>query len=238
MPLQCLGLPDRLPVVWPPNRQEAYFFAMRNITTFVIAWIILLNTSCLSCKDKNCPSFLGYYLPVTITPAKDTFNIGDTMTLSIYFPKKLIDKEGSIENTFENFDFRLEIIGSRYDMENTFTSTIFELTTQTGSDSLYSFGSFDLFRLTPDYDGEYYEYKGYMTLSRTGLYSVSVYCYEDSRINPFDISGNCDHVPVHFYCDVNEGQDNNVELVSPYNGNSTFWENQFKKGGGYAFVVR
>ncbi len=202
-------------------------------------WAFIFCILHFSCRDKNCPGVLEYHLPVSIAPLQDTFDIGDTLFLAINFPKKMIDKQAEIENVFENYDFRIEVSGSRYDIRHSVVSHIIDLTSQVGKDSLLSYSSFDIFRLNPNFDGNEYHYNGLLILQESGVFALSIYCFSDNRINPFEITGNCDHLNVHFYCDTNEGMDNNVELVKPYFvGNPDNWDNDFKKNGGFAFVVR
>ncbi|MCA0236705.1 MAG: hypothetical protein LCH81_10005 [Bacteroidetes bacterium] len=226
----CGGTTDRIPI----------FFAMRNLTAFIFAFqgIVFLFASGLSCKDKNCPNSLVYHLPVTVTPLSDTFNIGDSLYVDIDFPEELMDINGEIGNTFENFDFKLFISTARYDVPHQYSSQAFDLYTVEGSDTLVEFSSSNEYALTLKYKESKYKYTGYIILKEPGVFAVYFASYYESFTDPLTIRGNCDHLSVHLYCETNDGQNNNVELVSPYNGNSTFWENQFKKGGGYAFVVR
>ena len=90
----------------------------------------------------------------------------------------------------------------------------------------------------PNYDGETYKYQAVLTVKESGVFAIYFGTRYDSKFDPIRLTGKCKGEAVNMYCITNNGQNNNVELVSPYNGNSTFWENQFKLSGGYAFVVR
>ncbi len=170
---------------------------------------------------------------------QDTFDMDDTLFMVIDIPKTLIDKQADIENTFENFDFRIETKGRRYDVFNEYTTDLFNLNTEVGADSILAFSSFNLFRLIPDFDGTEYHYKGFFTFKQSGIFAMNVYCYSDEDIEPFEFNGNCDNRNVYFRCDVNEGHENNLQLIKPYlSGNPQNWESDFRKRGGYAFVVR
>ncbi len=201
-----------------------------------VSSVIVFTGGCSSCKD--CPSALEYHLPISLTPQQDTFSIGDTLHLSIRIPKDLTDKQGGIKNTFENFDFKLKIVGYRYDEPHEFSTRIFNITTQIGYDSVSYYSFFDEYGLRPVYNGSEYIYEGTLTLKESGVFAVYPGTGYNDDTNRAEIHGECDMLTIYFYSDTNNGQNNNVELVSPYNGNSTFWENQFKLSGGYAFVVR
>jgi len=198
--------------------------------------IIAISISNLTCK--NCPEGLVYYLPVSLTPQKDTFNIGDTLFLSINIPKELTDEQGGIRNVFEDFDFKLGTRTSRFDSVHEYSTKTLGLTSQVGSHKLYTYSFFDEYGLTTIYDGSEYRYQGVLTLKETGVFAVYFGTFYNDRLNPVKLDGNCKHEAVNLYCITNHGENNNVELVSPYNGNSTFWEEQFRLGGGFAFVVR
>lgn len=192
-----------------------------------------------SCKDKNCPNVLIYHLPVSVTPQSDTFNIGDSLRLYIDIPKELIDAQGGIKNTFENFDFKLFISSARYDTPHNYSSRIFNLHRVIGSDTLLGFSSSDEYALSLHYDGIDYSYEGNLVLKESGVFAIYLATYYGLFTDPLKITGNCDHLNVHFYCNTNEGMENNVELVKPYFvGNPDNWDNDFKKSGGFAFVVR
>ena len=211
---------------------------MRN-NFFLAATLLLgaIGAANLRCKDRNCPDHLEYHLPVSLTPQIDTFQLGDTLSLAINFPQELVDKQGGIANTFENFDFRFEISGYRYDVQEENTSQMFDLISEAGSDTVLAFNSFDILRFTPLYDGSQYTYRGSLVLKKTGTFVIYISCYNDDTSDPLEIIGKCDHVPLYIYCMTNNGENNNVELVSPYHGNSSFWEDQFKISGGFALIV-
>ena len=213
---------------------------MRN--NFFIAVILsfgIIGAANLHCKDRNCPDYLRYDLPVSLTPQIDTFQLGDILSLAIHFPKELIDERGGIANTFENFDFRFEIRSTRFDVPEENTSQMFDLVSEAGSDTVLAFNSFDVLRFKPLYDGFSYTYRGSLVLKKAGTFVIYIGCYNDDRFDPLEINGACDHLPLYIHCITNNGENNNIELVKPYfGGNPANWDNDFKMSGGFALIVR
>lgn len=204
----------------------------------IFSFILLIYFS-FSCKDKNCPGSLAYQLPISPTPQKDTFNIGDTLWLSLNIPKELIDEQGGIKNTFEDFDFKLYVISSRYDSIQKYSTKTFNLDSHVGADSIYRYSSFDEYGLILDYDGATYQYQGYIRLKESGVFAIYFGTRYDVRLNPVEFNGNCDHLNVHLFPITNDGENNNIELLKPYfGGNPENWDSDFRKSGGFAFVVR
>lgn len=61
-----------------------------------------------SCKPKDtCPTGRGYVsiIPVSITPAKSIYKVGDTLHLNIDFSDRLYDTVSKKEYWFNNFNF-------------------------------------------------------------------------------------------------------------------------------------
>ena len=61
-----------------------------------------------SCKPKHtCPTGRGYVsiIPVSITPAKSIYKVGDTLHLNIDFSDRLYDTVSKKEYWFNNFNF-------------------------------------------------------------------------------------------------------------------------------------
>ena len=71
---------------------------MRNILLFSSS-ILLFTLGCSTCQEnRDCPKSLVYELPMSLTPQRDTFNIGDTLFLSMDMSSVMTDVYGGIEN--------------------------------------------------------------------------------------------------------------------------------------------
>ena len=69
--------------------------------------IFLLSLILSSCIKKEC-QIVGAYefeIPVTLSPPKDTFNIGDTITISSIFADEVYERKTDKWYKLENFRF-------------------------------------------------------------------------------------------------------------------------------------
>jgi hypothetical protein len=203
--------------------------------------IVLSVFSCPTCKEPGCPAGgLLYSIPVALSPQRDSFRIGDTMLISMNFPKKMVDERSGIENTFEDFDFNLILAAIRYDVKEKMTTEILDLVSINGGHIVNNFSSFSDIGIAHVFDGEQYTYVGNIVLKKKGtfaLYIGSIY-NEDNKPK---VEGTCTNGIIEFQCSTNAGDPdiNNLNLIKPYlGGNPDNWGPDFKKSGGFAFVVR
>ena len=78
----------------------------------VLAIVIIYSVSnifgsCHKNKDENVQ--VTFEIPLAITPAKDTINVGDTLTLEATFPDTIREVTSGRFFRLENFDFRTSI---------------------------------------------------------------------------------------------------------------------------------
>ncbi|MBC6368170.1 hypothetical protein [Algoriphagus sp. AK58] len=69
----------------------------------LIVSLALLSFSCG--EDDTLYLSKEFNFPVTITPARENFKIGDTLKIEVLIPKIMADRENSVQYLFENFDF-------------------------------------------------------------------------------------------------------------------------------------
>ena len=216
---------------------------------FPFSIIIVLALFCSSCIKKECrlAGFPEFELPVTLSPALDTFKIGDTMSISSIFEDVVYERESEQWYRLENINFFPE-------------TAVFRIDTL---DVLDSFSEFDV--IIPDqYD--YYLFQ-YPSSGRKAL--IGEYNYENNTysleyqlvpkkkglfylIHGSDIwvlgegqefEGQCCKInTIDAYCKMNGGGDNNVDflLQSPDSSYHRIWEKRdtkFHNFGGYAFYV-
>ena len=60
---------------------------IKCISIFII--IVQILQSCGECKPDKYGEFLQLVVPVTTSPAKDTFSLGDTLTIEANFSKEI-----------------------------------------------------------------------------------------------------------------------------------------------------
>ena len=217
---------------------------------FPFSIIIALVLFCSSCIKKECrlAGFPEFELPVTLSPALDTFKIGDTMSISSVFEDVVYERASGQWYRLENIIFFPQTAVTRLDT----------------LDVLDSFSEFDI--IIPDqYDyylfqypssgrkaliGEYnYENNTYsleyqLVPKKKGLY----YFVQGSSISILgegqEFEGQCCKInTIDAYCEMNSGGDNNVDfLLQSPNSHYNTWipqkpEERFHKFGGYCFYV-
>ena len=88
---------------------------MKNIIFLSLVTLCLL-VSCNPFKDSNnCERDYLFAIPVTLSPAIDTFSIGDTIQISMSFPKKMEDQNSGERFDMSSFPFNTEIILAKID---------------------------------------------------------------------------------------------------------------------------
>ena len=217
---------------------------------FPFSIIIVLALFCSSCIKKECrlAGFPEFELPVTLSPALDTFKIGDTMSISSIFEDVVYERESEQWYRLENINFFPE-------------TAVFRIDTL---DVLDSFSEFDV--IIPDqYDyylfqypssgrkaliGEYnYENNTYsleyqLVPKKKGLYCFGQWSSLSVLGEGQEFEGQCCKKKIIYtYCKVNDGGDNNVEFLeySPDPDYNTWTlqepEERFHSLGGYCFYV-
>lgn len=230
-----------------------------NTLIKLICIIFTLNlTNC--CKDvKNCPRF--FTLPVSITPAKEVYNIGDTITIISEFSDQLVglnieeteigtfDMKGiqwkpririfKIDTFITERDDHVSKIAANFYID--VSNTLFEY-------KVYSTGDE---ALVGEYveQGNKFSFKIIISPQIKGTYYIEF----DSRNNYGnfgfqDYPGVCKNDILNIYYKTNEGKDNNLHFLkeSP----DPFWDRSRSNGytgdiytkepekvGGYCFKV-
>ena len=199
----------------------------------------------VSCKDKNCPNNLKYQIPYTAAPIQDTFQIADTILIEMNFSDQLTDLNGSVENTFRNFDFKIQLQCDRFDIDPPQGKAVsfmdvFPTVGEVIPRGLPSSG-ISYFEVLPIYEAEHYRFKAAVVLKQQGTFWFAISPYTDEMLAPFEIKGNCDHIPLHFTNKVNDGDPtaNNYHLLksSPVDAYRNITLERFGVGG-FCFVVR
>ncbi|MFL0685031.1 MAG: hypothetical protein ACJLTB_17760 [Algoriphagus aquaeductus] len=77
------------------------FAFWRNVRLIVFLPFVLFSCD----EDDTLYLSKEFNFPVTISPAKENFEIGDTLKIEILIPEIMADRENSVQYLFENFDF-------------------------------------------------------------------------------------------------------------------------------------
>lgn len=194
-------------------------------------------TSC----NKDCPDYLFYKVPYSISPMKDTFNVGDSIWVNLDFKEELTDENGGVTNVFRNYDFRFRVSSDKMDIDPPLaqTANFFDLHSITGSDSLISLpiSNISVFSISTVELVGIYKYQGVFILKEKGLFWFGLGTTSDT--GKFGISGNCSKVPVYIGSRVTNESENNYHMLQ-WAANSAYHNidaKRFSDYGGYCFVV-
>ncbi len=183
------------------------------IKIIIAGLIIGLAVFCSSCKDKNCPDYLQYQIPYTATLPQDTFQIGDTIWMEMNFADQLTDVRGNIQNTFKNFDFRLELQCDKMDIDPPQAKAVSYMDAIAIAGEIVPQG-ISYYDIIPLYQGNRYIFKIAVVLKEQGMFVCAINPFS-SNANPFELNGNCNHSPLNISSKVNGGDPiaNNYHLL-------------------------
>jgi len=187
---------------------------MKLLFFSILVFFLLYLPSCVPKGD--CPPNITYHLPARISPVRDTFQVGDTLFLSLEFPRSIKAEELSDSTIFEDFNFQLEFYTVRHDMYHAFTFNTLDLTDVVGSSTARTFSESQNYDLHLVYDGAMYRYSAILVLKEKGTFESRLVSNYDDRRNPAVYEGPCSHKPTEFWCLMNTGDpvDNNIDLIS------------------------
>jgi len=209
--------------------------------------ILVSNGSCN--KDCNDISSYIFELPVTLSPAKDTFNIGDTITITSTFSDVVFDR--STLKYFKLVDFKFYPEMRMREISDTATNEAALLNFEVLIDGSYNFVPFqysDGVSLVGQYNysNNKYQLEYKIIPTKAGLFYHSIFTllFEFGKNQDFD--GRCPHskAGLDTYQKLNDGADNNVGFLldSPEESWHFYYEtkreSQFNRFGGYCFYVK
>ena len=219
---------------------------MKNVHIFFLIYLFLTY----GCKDNDC-NFAGTYqfeIPATLTPAKATYRIGDTISISSRFSDQVYEAQTNKTYLLEDFRFYPAFIINEISDSIVDRSALrnFDFIIDT---NIYNFNKFILTTGTIAYDGEFYynnneyslEYK--FIPKETGLYLL----HQDAETGYWNdnqsFQGKCDNKRSNVRTLLNEEADNNIELArnskDPDYNSWIFGDlsKNFTYLGGYVFYV-
>lgn len=191
-----------------------------------------------ACNPENCPDELLYELPFTLLNPSDTISVGDTLWYESKFNKVLFDKNGNIENIFENFDFSfiscfLTKIDSTVEQGGGFSLEIIQ---QEGVLEKFTFSNgYELYDLNYIYDNNSYNLKYGLVFNMPGLYTIQI-GYPDTKTK---VTTNCTRHYVAWQFPLNI-QDTNFEKLqtSPIPFWQTYKRSDWDRLASYCVYVK
>jgi hypothetical protein len=214
------------------GRATKHKFANSLFTAIAILFLLGTGTAC---EPKETPSpNLIFDIPVTISPQREIYKVGDTIWIDIDFPKVLTDTSGLYSFNFKDFNFAgglrfLKLTDKNLDQAsqpgglnfikiNNLKGQI-EVLGGSGAALVYSF------------DNERYSIKSSMILKNVGVYSM-VFITSNSHYNPeyqrsWKVNNQIINIGNLLY-QVNRGGSRNTHLIfenTTNNWDETVWPN-------------
>ena len=214
---------------------------MQALSYIAIIGVLLNISSCGKlgkCEGKSRMDY-EFVLPVTISPAKDTFRVGDTIWIENSFSNQLLNHRNGKTYEVENFNF--ETTMAIKDLNTVFPAVSYSkplIITYEGKTTGNYIQSSDYEALYIDYDYKdgFYRYKAAFILDKAGFYLIDFFSYMDG--NKVDITS-CANETLYMEYVTNNRGDNNYEMIK-YSKDHKFSKltiENYNKEGCYCFHV-
>ena len=212
--------------------------------------ILILYCALTACDKKNCPTEgEGYVfeLPVNLSPAKDTFAIGDTITIISQFSNSVYEQKTEQNYLLEDFLFypilemtRIDTFPSSFSIEDFFDVILIP----SSSYSLQTFSDNSQVLLGQySNQGNSYIIEYQLVTKTSGLFILRQ-GHDLSKTPEQDFDGKCKNQGIDVVAILNGGGDNNIHMLldSP-DPHFNEWilidpDFRFHDVGGYCFYVR
>jgi hypothetical protein len=225
---------------------------MKNI--FIIAFTGLISLA--SCGKKDCENEFSWEIPAVFSPAKDTFNIGDTISISSIFNDRVYEQFRGEEYKLIDYNFYPKCSLIQIDSVPPPEQVSGDLSEYASLivDSIYTF------YLNNDYSGievalgEYthwdnmYRLEFKLVLKRKGVYLFNFNTnVHDPTFGGQDFEGKCTNSDVFSNVVLNNRDSNNVQMLydayKAYPNGYVEWvlrdvQDHFHNKGGYVFYVK
>lgn len=189
---------------------------MKNLIFIILP--ILTLTACIK-KDCDIPNDLyEFEIPATLSPAKETYKIGDTISVVSRFPHQVYER--NTQRTYDLTDYKFNPTMTIFELSNEEINkrvlNDFQVLIDT---SIYDFHKYEFSTGTITYDGTYLNKNGEYALeyqfipTKTGLYLFSQSSFSGpSTVNqPFPEK--CHNIESGAWVRLNAGRDNNPQLL-------------------------
>ncbi len=218
---------------------------MKNIIIF-LAFLLALS-SCI--KEENCNRTSGgsyeFVLPFSLSPAQETYHIGDTITISSTVNNLVYERKTG--NSYYLDDFKFYIINQIWLMDtidNYKNYDFFKLII----DSSYYSNIFHFSNGTSDLQFQYNYISNCYTISfkiipqKKGHFLMTLWSDIEYIAGDQEFEGKCKNTKDHAVIYLNKRQDNNIHLIDEaknknYINYKRNKESNYLDAGGYCFNV-
>ncbi len=195
------------------------------------------------CEGTNGSTGTGYEfeIPFTISPSKDTFAIGDTITIESNFDDSLYNHLSQKYYQIGDFDFLISAYFDDLKTDPLIGTRDFDIIAITGTsrEEPSSFGK--QFFIKHDYKENKHRYKVKIVMQKKGYFVF----FPGSFISDYKLSElgqritDCDQESVNLFFSTNFGENNSYMKQYASDHNVREWkENDIKSGGLYFFYVK
>jgi hypothetical protein len=180
-----------------------------------------------------------FKLPVTISPAKDTFRVGDTIWIENSFSDQIHNHKNNKAYKVENFDFKTTmVITDLNSLPPAISYPLPKIVTYKGTTTQNYIQStaYEAIRIGYDYANGHYAYKAALIVEQKGTWCINFFSYHNTR--KVDITA-CNDETLYMEYQTNGNAENNHDIL-PNAKDPEFSSlnlEDFNKIGGYCFHV-
>jgi hypothetical protein len=212
---------------------------MNKLQFILIFTSILIISAC----DPACDHLIEYKfeIPITLTPAKDSFSIGDTIWIETQFSDYMLDQNSNMMYKLEDFNFFREIDFVQMDISPFLDAdTFFDIVIDKGEANLLMINnSLSLIEIIDSYQNNLYEFRLGFIPKEVGLFAFIVSSSPNLGFEGKIDLNSCVNERVEYIYNTNSGADNNFEYISlsadPWLKTTT--KEIFDSSGQYCFYV-
>ncbi|HHB78097.1 MAG TPA: hypothetical protein ENK85_02545 [Saprospiraceae bacterium] len=214
---------------------------------FSIFVLITFNMSCTSCDSispvEKCSRDFLFSIPVTLSPALDTFRIGDTILVEMNFPIEMEDVNSGDTINMADFPFNTELALVKIDTNpSTNGNNIVEYFCFEGQLNIQPLtGGGQAVQIQFAKDTTSFSFACKILLKKKGVFAIGYGSYFlDEFDGELEIGCRTSSVDISYPLTIKNGTDSyNYHLIqqSPNPNISKITQETFDKYGEYAFVV-
>ncbi len=208
-------------------------------SAFFAGIVSILLISSTACTKKECEGLGDEYLfelPVTLSPAVDTFQVGDTITIISEFSHKITDINSGNEYVLDNFDFWPAIsIGHIDTIPVSPAANSFNILVEIADE----FKVTDLNIAWIYQNLNQYSFRSRIIANRKGLFYLGVWSALDIEDPNQAFSGKCKKMKSKVAFIMNDRSDNNFHMLDDNPDPQVYSQSkeEFDRLGTYCFYV-